>query len=114
MAEITRNEFATPPVDVFENAEEILLVADVPGLAEDALSLELDRNELRIEGKRTRSDHGDALEAGRPRRDYRRVFTIPDGIDHGNVRAELKTGVLYVHLPKAPDTRPRKITVQAA
>lgn len=93
-----------PPVDVYENAEEFLVVADVPGTTEEDVSVELDRGELRVDARRNHG-HTDG---------WRRIFTVPDGIDAGNVRAELKTGVLYVHLPKSPDVRPKKIKVSAA
>lgn len=103
-----------PPVDVYENADEFLVLADVPGLSHDGLSIELDRGELRIEGRRDATEHGQAIEDGYIRADFRRAFTVPDGIDAENVRAELRHGVLHIRLPKSPQVRPRKIAVQGA
>lgn len=111
---MSTNAFQVPPVDVYENPEEILVVADVPGLAPDGLSIELERDQLRIEGRRIRADHGEALESTGAKHDYQRAFAIPEGIDRDAVRAELKQGVLTLHLPKAASLKPRKIDVQPA
>jgi len=91
----------TPKVDVFENADEYLLLADLPGVDKDALDLSWARGELTIEGH-----VGD--------RYYRRAFTMPDGIDAANIAADLAAGVLTLHLPKSPEVKPRKIQVHAA
>jgi HSP20 family protein len=92
------------PVDVFENAEEYLLVSDLPGVTQDGLHIELDRGELRVAATRNLGDSA---------REYRRAFTVPDGIDPDAVRAELRLGVLYVHLPKPANVKPRRIKVTA-
>lgn len=93
--------WSVPPVDVYENADEFLLLADIPGASDDGLAIELDRGELRLEAKRSGGG-------------FRRRFTVPDGIDGDGVRAELKAGVLAIHLPKAANVKPRKIQVSAA
>lgn len=91
-----------PAVDVYENEKELLLIADLPAVPQDGLAVEMDRGELRIEGKRADG------------RTYRRMFTVPDGIDADAVKADLTGGVLKVTLPKAPEVRPRRIEVTAA
>jgi HSP20 family protein len=95
----TRATWVAPAVDVYENADEFLVIADVPGTSDAGLGIELDRGELRIEAKR--GDSGG----------YRRVFTVPDGIDADGVRAELTDGVVRVHLPKGKDVKPRRVQV---
>ncbi len=87
-----------PPVDVYENADEYLVVADLAGVSADDLVVELERGELKVEG--TRGERG-----------FRRRFRVPDGIGGDTVRAELHEGVLSVHLPKPPEARPRRIAV---
>jgi HSP20 family molecular chaperone IbpA len=109
-----RRPFVAPPVDVYENADEILLVADMPGVTEEGLNIELDRGELRIEGSRSTELHGNAVETGERFADYRRAFTVPDSIDAEKVKAVLTQGVLKVHLPKAPHSKPRRIAVKAS
>ena len=112
-ARAPERQHVAPAVDVFENADEFLLVADVPGLTEDKLSIELDRGELRLEGERSYESVGKEIEA-HPALDYRRSFRIPEGIDADGVSAELDDGVLFVHLPKAPSVKARKIEVHSA
>ncbi len=93
-----------PRVDVFENEEEYLIQADLPGVTPDSLDLTFADGELSIE-----AGGGE----GSVRR-YRRAFTVPDGIDASAIEAQVKDGVLTLHLPKAPEVRPRRIEVQAS
>ncbi len=110
-----------PRVDVFENAHEYLVVADVPGVAKDGLDVRFESGELRIEAHRaasktspTRDGQGSLLTEEYRIGDYRRAFAMPDGIDADKIEAELAHGVLRVHLPKSAAKRPRKIDVRAS
>ena len=106
---------AIPPrVDVFENEAELLLVADLPGVAKDAVEVKFDDGELSIAAKRTTTEQGSLLRRETEARNYERLFTLPDGIDVEKVSAELDAGVLKVHLPKAPQKRARRIEVRGA
>lgn len=93
----------TPPVDIFENEEELLVVADLPGVGRDAIELRVDRGTLSLE----------AVDDAR-HRVYRRAFTLPDAIDPAGVRAVMKNGVLTVHLRKREDMKPRRVEVRSA
>jgi len=88
-----------PAVDVFENKDEVLLVADLPGVDTESLKVNVEDERLVIEARR-----GDW--------DYRRSFVMPDGIDHDKILAKLTNGVLELHLPKAPAVKPRRIEVR--
>ena len=106
---------AIPPrVDVFENESELLLVADLPGVAKDAVEVKFDDGELSIAARRGTKSEGTLLRRETEVRDYERVFSLPDGIDVEKVSAELESGVLRVHLPKAPQKRARRIEVRSA
>jgi HSP20 family protein len=85
-----------PRVDVFENDAEYLVVADLPGVAKDALDLRFEDSQLRIRGG-----------------EYERAFAMPDGIDAEKIGADLSAGVLRVRLPKAAEKRSRRIDVRA-
>lgn len=89
-----------PPVDVFENKDEVLIVADLPGVAQEALRIDLEEERL-------------VIEAPREGFDYRRSFLMPDGIDREKVSAKLTNGVLRLTLPKAAAIKPRRIEVKA-
>jgi HSP20 family molecular chaperone IbpA len=95
-----------PPVDVFENNDEILLVADIPGVTKDQISIHIDKGRITFEGK----VENDAF--GSPPFDYRRTF-VAQGIDVHNVSAEVSNGVLRIRLPKDAATKPRQIPVKA-
>ncbi len=103
-----------PRVDIYENDEEILLYADMPGVAREDITVHLDNGKLSLTGVR-RMEHG-----GAPRLEefgaveYRRVFSVPQGIDIDKVNAELKDGVLCLHLPKSEAVRPKQIEIKAA
>jgi HSP20 family molecular chaperone IbpA len=102
-----------PRVDVYENEQEYLVVADLPGVKKEDLRLDIDDDELKLEGARSTSQEG-ALVAGECRPvDYRRTFVVPQGVDRTKIDAELNAGVLRLKLPKAEALRPRQISVRA-
>lgn len=102
-----------PPCDVYENADEYLVVADMPGVEENAIEIKLDRSKLTIVGRRETRTNGTVLESEPRPRIYLRTFQVPDAVDGAQTKAELKRGVLLVHLPKGPQARVRKIAVTA-
>lgn len=103
-----------PPVDVYENQSELLIVADVPGATKESIAVSVDRGQLTIEAKRTEENSGTPTAWEFRVRDYRRVFSVPQSIDASKIEANLAGGVLRVHLPKAETHKPRRITVQAS
>jgi len=103
-----------PLCDIYENEEEVLLVADMPGVDREALKINIDKGELTIEAKRPLEAPGSYLEAEFRDCDYRRRFVVPTGIDANKISAELKNGVLQLHLPKSEALKPRQIAVKAA
>ncbi|MEZ4295597.1 MAG: Hsp20/alpha crystallin family protein [Polyangiaceae bacterium] len=111
---IEQRPAVAPPVDVFENENELLVVADLPGVAQDQMSIHFDKGRLTIEGRvRQPSKAWTARHTETPPADYRRTFLVPQGIDAEHISAELAQGVLTVHLPKHASLKPRKIQVQA-
>lgn len=96
----------TPPVDIFENSEEILLLADVPGATAERVSIDVEREQLRLVAQASGSD-GTTIE-------YRRLFRIGTGVSADRIDANLKDGVLTVKLPKSEAYKPRKIEVRAS
>ena len=104
-----------PPVDVIEDATGLTLYADLPGVPKDKLSVELDGDTLIIEGEMDiRMPEGmeaTHAEVSVPR--YRRVFTLSKELDAGRMQAEMKQGVLKLHIQKAEHARPKRISVSA-
>jgi HSP20 family protein len=91
-----------PRVDIYENDQELLLLADLPGVKSEELRLAIEPPELRIEA--TSADTGA----------FSRTFTIDERIAVPDVSAELKHGVLTVKLPKVASHKPRQIPIRAA
>lgn len=101
-----------PPVDVFENDSEILVIADVPGVPNEAIDIRVDHDTLTLEAKRQRTHASPALAREYDERPFARAFRIPAGIDAANIRAEAKQGTVVVRLPKAAAAKSRKIAVK--
>jgi HSP20 family molecular chaperone IbpA len=103
---------SAPPVDVYENDDEILVVADMPGARSDSVTVKLEKDELYISAVRDGETDGQLLAGGRRDCEYRRTFLIPRGVDPNGISAEMSQGVLKVHLPKTADVKPRVIQVK--
>ncbi|MDR2367833.1 MAG: Hsp20/alpha crystallin family protein [Deltaproteobacteria bacterium] len=102
----------SPMVDIFETEEGLTVVADMPGVPADGLSVDLKDNVLTILGKVTAEVKGNKFlvqeyEMG----DYYRQFSLSELIDQEKITASIKDGVLSVKLPKQAPAQPRKITV---
>jgi len=110
---IRERRSVTPAVDIYENSNEIMLIADVPGVQTDGLNIHLDNGELTIEATRSSEMKGAVLVQGYQQLDYVRAFKVPNTIDATKIAAEIKNGVLAIHLPKVETLRPRRIEVKA-
>jgi HSP20 family molecular chaperone IbpA len=105
----------TPRFDVYEDASEYVLTGDLPGVAPEGLEVTFENGELSIYGQvQPRYDECRCFAGEYGIGDYRRTFSIGELIDGENISAELKNGVLTVHLPKRPEAKPRKIEVRTA
>jgi HSP20 family molecular chaperone IbpA len=109
-----QNEVAyAPPVDVYENKEEFLLIVDMPGVAKNDIEIHLDKGQLLLTGKVTEeAAKNRKLPEHAHRALFRRAFSVPQGIDGEHVSAELRQGVLSVRLPKSAALKPRQIQVR--
>ena len=115
-AQDRRDLAMVPPVDVIEDASGITLLADLPGVTKEKLSVQLEPDSLTIEGDVSLETPGGMesshAEVRLPR--YRRVFSLSRELDTENTSAEFKNGVLKLRIPKAAHMQPRKIEVRAA
>jgi HSP20 family molecular chaperone IbpA len=101
-----------PSVDIYENAEEYLLYVDIPGVNRENISIDLDNGQLTLVGSRCLEKIKGQLMEEFGSAQYRRVFSVPQGIDQSKVDAELTDGVLRLHLPKSEAVKPRKIEIR--
>ena len=104
---------AQPPVDVFEDASCITLLADMPGVSKEALDIGLDGETLHIDGRvETPMPEGMEpvyAEVSVPL--FRRTFTLSRELDMSKIEANLKDGVLTLRIPKREHAQPRRIQV---
>ena len=103
-----------PAMDLIDSGEAFVLKADLPGLSESDVSIEVRDNVLTVSGER-KSEHEDR-KAGyyRVERSYgsfRRSLTLPEGVDPAAVTATFDKGVLEVTVPKPEQQAPRKVTI---
>ena len=103
-----------PPVDIFEDAHGIMVVAEMPGVSKDRLNVQADRNSLTIEGEAVidMPEGMEAIHADVQQTRYSRIFTLSAELDSEAIDAKLKDGVLTVRIPKRREFRPRKIEVR--
>jgi HSP20 family protein len=107
-----RPEFS-PAVDIHDEGQEIVLVADMPGVSGDRLDIQLDRGELSIRGRvDPPAEEGSPALQEYLTGDFARTFTVNDEIDPEGISAELKAGVLTLRLKKPTARTPRKIQVK--
>lgn len=103
-----------PKVDIYENDDEILMYADLPGVNKDGLEIRIESDTLILNGRRRLVSLGAVRHEEFESVEYQRVFNLPPGLDADRIDAELKNGVLAIHLSKSEKLKPRKIEVKAA
>lgn len=105
----------TPPIDIFETEEGLVLRADLPGVPSDGVELQVQDNRLTLFGRveRTETENSALLHQEYHDGDFLRSFILSDDVDHDRISARLSDGVLEVTLPRLPKTQPRKISVQS-
>lgn len=109
-----KRPFARPTLDIFESADQFLVVADLPGVAADQLELSLEEGELTLVGHRAAPPEGrKPLHGQWADHDYRVTLRVPPDIDGEGVSAKMDDGVLEVSLPKAAAIKARQIPVTA-
>lgn len=108
------DRYVTPAVDIFEEQNGLVVVADMPGLTQDAISISVEKDVLTIKGVTK-----EAAERGYIYREfepvgYFRQFTLGNHINQTGIKAEYKHGVLRLVLPFAEESKPRVIDVKVA
>lgn len=108
-----RRVIFTPPIDIYETEEGLVLHADLPGVSANTLELQVQNNKLTLFG-RVAGGHPEGAtplhqeyEVG----DFLRSFILSDEVDHERIKATLSHGVLKVTLPKATKEKPRRIQI---
>jgi HSP20 family protein len=105
----------TPPIDIYETDEGLVLRADLPGVTIDTLELQVQDNRLTLFGRvlQTAPKDGKLLHQEYEEGDFLRSFILSDQVDHDRISAKLSNGVLELVLPKAEQPEPRRIQVRS-
>jgi HSP20 family protein len=106
----------TPPVDIYETDDALVMKAELPGFSKDDISIEMKENTLVIKGERKREDEvkeGNYHRSERMYGAFQRSFLLPTTVDQEKVRAAYKDGVLELRLPKVQAAQPKRIAVSA-
>jgi|SRR5690349_15060416 len=112
--EVTRSQerYVTPPVDIYETSQGLVVKADLPGVEKENLDLQVENNLLTIRAKPTEVTPGEPVYREYELVNFFRQFELNEKVDQTKISAELKHGVLTLQLPKAEEARPRKIEVR--
>ena len=103
-----------PPLDAWENEDELVYAFDLPGLDERDLSIEFEDGSLTVSGKRERKDEASKDGLYRYERrfgSFTRTIGLSQGVTEDSIKAEYKNGVLEVHLQKPEQPKPRRIEI---
>ena len=115
-AEPRQHWVCTPPIDIFETAEGLVLRADLPGVTAETLDLQVQDNKLTLLGRVMPQAPPDSRLIHQEYHvgDFVRSFILSDDVDHDRIQARMTNGVLDLLLPRTPKPEPRKIQVRAS
>lgn len=108
--------YLTPPIDIYDGPDGLVLEADLPGVPEENLSIQLEDNVLNLCGRVVSSlpPGAQALHEEYRPGDFGRSFILSDEVDRSRIAASLKNGVLRIILPRAERVRTRKIEIKSS
>lgn len=103
----------TPAIDVYDSAEELVVVAEIPGVDPAQIDLAVTGNTLSLRGVKEAGDGTEPLVQFRERRfgAFHRQLTLPNDVDFDKVQAQVNNGVLKIRLPKRSPAKPRTIPI---
>jgi len=103
----------TPPIDIHEDEDGLILEADIPGAVEDAITIQVEDSvlSLRADVQPNLPENARPIRLEYPIASFQRTFILSDEVDRARITAELKGGVLRLTLPKAERAKPRKIEI---
>ena len=107
----------SPSVDIYENKDQIVLEAELPGMKQEDFDLSIENNVITLRGERKFEKVDDADNYHRVERSYgsfTRSFTLPQTVSGEGARAEYSHGVLRVTLPKREEAKSRRIEISGA
>jgi HSP20 family protein len=105
--------FFVPNIDIFEDDNNIVLLADMPGVSKDNVDIRVEDGRLSIQGKVSKEAPGEYVLSEYSIGDYFSNFALSTTIDQSGIQASMKNGVLRVVLPKSDKLKPKKIAIMS-
>jgi HSP20 family protein len=106
-----------PAMDLLERGDEFVLRADLPGVAMDDVSIEIQDGVMQVSGERKARHETEGESYYRAERafgSFTRTLALPDGVEQDAVKASVADGVLEVRIPKPAERAPHKVAIEAA
>ena len=103
-----------PPINVFQQGEDILALMELPGIDKNDLQIQAKANTIRISGKK-RVDYSNDASVHRRERvsgEFDRTLSLPVQVDPDRIKAEYRDGLLALFLPRAESDKPHSITIK--
>jgi HSP20 family protein len=109
----TTSQGPFPPINVFQQGEDILAIIELPGVEKDSLQIQAKENTVRIAGRKSVSfPQGVSLHRGeRTAGEFDRTLSLPVQLDPDGIKAEYRDGILALHLPRSERDKPRSIKI---
>jgi len=111
---LPRSAEIAPSVDIFEEGDEVVVKADIPGVKKDDIDVTITENSLTISGEKKQEKKVKEKDFHRIERSYgsfSRSFRLPDNVNSAKAKAEFKDGVLEIRLPKSKAGKQKKIAI---
>jgi len=108
-------EVWSPPVDILERGNEVVLKVDLPEVSQEEIDIRVEENTLTIQGERKLlkdTSEGNYIQIERPYGTFRRTFNLPQMIEREGIKASYKDGVLRIVLPRKQEIQPKQIMVE--
>jgi len=105
----------SPSVDIFDDGNDIVVKAEVPGISKDDLDISINKNQLTISGEKKQESKVEEKDYHRIERSYgsfSRSFRLPDGVNVDKAKAEFKDGVLEIRMPRSGKSKAKRIEIK--
>ena len=113
---IFNNQSFCPAVDIYEDQDKISVEIEVPGMKSEDVEITINKTTLTVKGKRIIENNTNKKDYWRVERSsgsFTRSFALPSSIETEKIKANYDKGILTIHVPKKPETVPRKIEIKS-
>jgi len=115
LAAPVRENVVNPSVDIYNDGDDIVIKAEVPGISREDMDISIDRNVLTISGEKKQENKIEEKDYHRIERTYgsfTRSFKLPEDVNVDEAKAEFKDGVLEIRMPRVGDNKAKKIEIK--